>query len=605
VRLGYELIREQLFFRKELIERLPWLIRLRWIAGAAGLAGYFVVGPFLPESLPAPLPVIFCGILLYNFVYWIIWRHLSPLPDRFEARPSGPPAISARDVQRFTIFAHIQIASDLAALIMAIYYSGGIRSPLLYFFIFHIILTGILLPPVSCYIYGLAVCAAMGGLVYFQRLAWSPLYPALIVVILGTAFLVTTVKSSLRTKGRELLHLSKALDQSNAKLTALYEMVKEMGAIAERQQLMDCATRRAAQIMGVKACSIKLMDARKKTLHFASTYGLSEDYTRSKESIDIQKSPINRKIIEGSVWAIGHIEENDYFQYPEDIKKEGITALICLPLRVERMVLGVFCVYGDATHNFSESDVRFFALMSDLTAIEIEKLNTQLNRNWFLQKSAHQLRSPLHTVASMLKTVKNGFLGTVSPEQAQTIARCNRRIEMMDGLIGDLLKLSMQRTTSPQEMRRPVYPQKVLQSLVALFEAEAEAKSVAIAFHVEDTLPAIVAGERVLDDLFTNLISNAIKYTPAGGEVAVDLRRGEGEKMRFEVRDTGIGIPEEALPNLFGEFFRAENAKAHTETGTGLGLAIVKELLDQLKGTISVESRMGEGSIFTCYIPIQ
>jgi len=122
--------------------------------------------------------------------------------------------------------------------------------------------------------------------------------------------------------------------------------------------------------MGVKACSIKLMDEQKKALRFASTYGLSEDYTKSKDKIDIRKSPINRKIIEGSVFAIGNIEERDYFQYPEDIRKEGIASMICLPLRVDKMVLGVFCVYSDKAHFFTESNVQFFALMSDLTALE-------------------------------------------------------------------------------------------------------------------------------------------------------------------------------------------------------------------------------------------
>lgn len=626
MQLGYELIREQLFFRKELIERLPWLIRLRWIAAGAGVAGCAAVYFFRQTLLPLPLALVLFVVLLYNLLFMFIWHYIPPFNYKNDLLLTDSHVFNVREVQSFSIFAHVQISADLLALFLVIYYSGGIFSPLSHFFIFHIILTGILLPPVSCYIYGLLVFLVMGGLVLLQQWSLVPVHPiwfqnsffpnefrlneiiiryfTLVTVILVTTFLVTTIKSSLRTKGRELLKLSKALDDSNSKLTALYEMVREMGLCSEPKALMDSATRQAAMIMGVKACSIKLMDEQKRTLRFASTYGLSEDYTKSKEGIDIQKSPINRKIIEGSVCAIGNIEERDYFQYPEDIRKEGIASMICLPLRVDKMVLGVFCVYSDTAHFFTESNVQFFALMSDLTAREIEKLNTQLNRNWFLQKSAHQLRSPMHTVVSMLKILKNGYLGPMNVQQEETIGRCKKRIEMMDSLINDLLRLSVSRSNLSLNALRPVHAQRILMSLSGLFEAQAREKAIEIAFHIDESLPSVMADEKLLDDLFSNLISNAIKYTEPGGRVMVSLARIEEDKIRFEVNDTGIGIPEEATSRLFTEFFRAENAKSHTEAGTGLGLVIVKEILDQLKGTVSVSSRIGEGSTFVCHFPI-
>ena len=627
MQLGNELIREQLFFRKELIERLPWLIRLRGIAAGAGLAGCAAVYFFLQTLPPLSLVLVLFVVLLYNLLFRLIWQYVPPFKYQKDLPLTDPHVINAGEVQSFSNFAHLQISADLLALFFAIYYSGGIYSPLANFFIFHIILTGILLPPVSCYIYGILVFLVMGGLILLQEWGWVTIYPVwfqnsllsnelgpneiiiryitLVTVILITAFLVTTIKLSLRTKGRELLKLSKELDESNTKLTALYEMVREMGLISESKALMDSATRQAARIMGVKACSIKLMDEQKKALRFASTYGLSEDYTKSKDKIDIRKSPINLKIIEGSVFAIGNIEERDYFQYPEDIRKEGIASMICLPLRVDKMVLGVFCVYSDKAHFFTESNVQFFALMSDLTALEIEKLNTQLNRSWFLQKSAHQLRSPLHTVISMLKILKNGYLGTMNVRQEETIERCKKRIEVLDSLIGDLLRLSISRANLSLDILRPVNAQRILVSLSGLFEAQAREKAVEIAFRVDESLPSVMAAERLLDDLFSNLISNAIKYTQPGGKVTVSLSHGEEGKIRFEVNDTGIGIPEDAYSHLFAEFFRAENAKSYTEDGTGLGLVIVKEILDQLKGTISVRSRIGEGSTFTCYIPVK
>jgi two-component system phosphate regulon sensor histidine kinase PhoR len=110
------------------------------------------------------------------------------------------------------------------------------------------------------------------------------------------------------------------------------------------------------------------------------------------------------------------------------------------------------------------------------------------------------------------------------------------------------------------------------------------------------------ATEEGLDRIFVNLVGNAIKYTPAGGEVTV-LPCGSGGEISVAVTDTGIGIPPEALPHLFEEFYRAPNARAAKITGTGLGLAIVKELVDRYGGRIEVESRLGEGSTFTVTLP--
>ncbi|RPH52859.1 MAG: GAF domain-containing protein [Desulfobacteraceae bacterium] len=619
---GYELVKEQLFFRKELIERLPWLIRLRWIIVAAGFAGYGALCLFGQNLPPFPIAIVFSAILLYNLLFHLVWKYIPPFKLQSVRQSDDAPRLCDREIRAFTLFAHTQISADLLALCAAVYYSGGIYSPLVHFFIFHIILTGILLPPVSCYLYGILVFLVMGGLLLFQQWSLVPIYPiwfqdalfsnksglneiiirylTLMTVILVTAFLVTTIKLSLRTKGRELLHLSKALDESNTKLTALYEMVREMGLCSEQKALMDSATRHAAGIMGVKACSIKLIDEQQKTLRFASAYGLSEDYTKSKDCIDITKSPINRKIIEGSVSAIGNIEERDYFQYPEDIRKEGIASMICLPLRVDKMVLGVFCVYSKTAHYFGDSDVRFFALMADLTALEIEKLNTQLNRTWFLQKVAHQLRSPLHAVVGLLKILKNGYLGAINARQEEILLRCEKRLEMSDSLVSDLLRLSIRRSSPNRDDMHQVYLQKVLRSLSGFFEAQAREKSLYIEFQIDDTLPAVTATERMLDDLFSNLISNAIKYTPPEGRVAIRLERGEENRILLEVTDTGIGIPEDAFSKLFTEFFRAENAKSYTEAGTGLGLVIVKEILDRLKGTVSVNSIPGKGATFTC-----
>ena len=609
MQLGYQLVREQLFFRKELIERVYWFIHLRWIAAGAGLASSWAAYLFIEPAFPIiPVHIVLISVILYNGLFHAV--HSRVLAHRL------------LDVRAFDVFAHIQIGLDLLALFFLIYFTGGITSPILLFVIFHIILAGILLSPLSCFIYSLLVLAAAAVLMVFHNV--FPAQPVLFqslpflhpvdfprillsylvfsAVILITAFLVTTVKLSLQTKGRELLLVSKELDESNTKLTALYEMVKEMALHTDLQPLLDSATRNAARIMGVKGCSIKLLDEQRRHLRFASTYGLSLDYV-AKGTIEIEKSPINRKIIEGSTYTIGKINEKDYFQYPEDIEKDGIASMICLPLRVQKMVLGVFCVYSDVSYYFVEKDVAFFSLMSDLTALSIEKMKNELDKTWFLQKASHQLRSPSNAISSMLKTIRKGYMGPITRKQEETIERCEKRIEILGFLIKDLLELGTKRAVMHRIEMHPVDSAKIMKTVMALYRTQASEKDIDISLHIGESLPPVQAEEKLLDDLFSNLISNAIKYTRPGGRVRVSLEREGQDRIVCSVADTGIGIPEQEMPQLFSEFFRAENAKAYVEEGTGLGLVIVKEILDRLRGSISVKSTQDQGTTFTCLLP--
>jgi len=116
--------------------------------------------------------------------------------------------------------------------------------------------------------------------------------------------------------------------------------------------------------------------------------------------------------------------------------------------------------------------------------------------------------------------------------------------------------------------------------------------------------PAVVAGDAaLLEQMGENLVSNAIKYTPAGGKVTLAVAPAAGGWLRLEVSDTGIGIPEEARARLFSEFFRAENARQLEVTGTGLGLVIVREIATQHGGRVEVESAERRGSTFTVFLP--
>lgn len=388
------------------------------------------------------------------------------------------------------------------------------------------------------------------------------------------------------------------------KMIAVCEMIRTGTKHAQLQDFMDLVTRTTTEIMQVKACSIKMLDMDRETLRFASSCGLSEDYA-ARGVLRIEKSGVNRQVVDGALYSIGHIEDAKSFQYPEDVRKEGIRSMLCLPLRVDTKTFGVFCVYSDQSHFFTESDIGFFALMTDLIALTMDGIIREKAQNWFLHKSAHQLRSPLGAVESMLKLLGQGYLGQLNADQQKTIERCLKRLVISQETVADLLKLASERQEVGPPQLVPVDVAAILANLEALYRTQADKGGLKFQVEVAANPPRLLAQTRMLDDLFGNLISNALKYTPTGGTVTVRLYQPASESLAFEVADTGVGIAEEDLPRLFTEFFRSESAKAITEEGTGLGLAIVKEILDRLGGTIRVKSRLGSGTQVICTLPLR
>ena len=364
--VGHEIIKEQLFFRKELKERVYWFIKLRWAAAVAGLVGSW--GLYLMDST-SPVGYLTAAalfIFLYNIAFFFIGRRLET---------------TRGDISQYQTFAHIQVVADLIALFVLILLTGGLVSPIISFVLFHVILAGILLAPVSCYIYAAVNIIALTGLLFMHDAGLIPAYssrisnllfptltnyPDILIPYLAfcaslliVAFLTTSIKVTLRFKGRELMKVSRDLEISNAKLNSLYDMIKEIGIHTKLQDLLDSATRNAALTMGVGACSIKLLERDGERLRFASTYGLSRDYL-AKESILVEKSPVNKRIIDGSVYSIGNVQEAGYFQYPEDVKHEGIFSMLCLPLQVASKTIGRLLRVQQGTKSVQRSGRRLF-----------------------------------------------------------------------------------------------------------------------------------------------------------------------------------------------------------------------------------------------------
>ena len=151
-------------------------------------------------------------------------------------------------------------------------------------------------------------------------------------------------------------------------------------------------------------------------------------------------------------------------------------------------------------------------------------------------------------------------------------------------------------------LHEPVDVGAVAGRVLAALRALAEKKNIRLESDIADVFPALQGDEDRLQSTLTNLVNNAIKFTPRDGRVRVSVRR-RGKELVIKVSDTGMGIPKEALPRIFDRFYRVHHPGRHIQ-GTGLGLAIVKKIVTMHGGRIEVESKVGQGTTFTIHLPV-
>jgi PAS domain S-box-containing protein len=239
------------------------------------------------------------------------------------------------------------------------------------------------------------------------------------------------------------------------------------------------------------------------------------------------------------------------------------------------------------------------AVLIDVTEEKkIEKMKSD-----FMSYVAHELKAPLGAIEGYLNLIVDGITADKPETEREMIVKSRDRAHSLIALINDLLDLSRaDRKKSLKEMRALDIGELVKET-IDFYQNRADAKSQKIEIKIDENLPPIQGNKEDLSRLFANLISNAIKYTPAEGTVTISAQRTNSH-VRVDVVDTGIGISKEAQKNIFDEFYRAQNALDKKITGTGLGLSIAKKIAEDHRGYIDVQSEENIGSTFRVTLPI-
>ncbi len=211
---------------------------------------------------------------------------------------------------------------------------------------------------------------------------------------------------------------------------------------------------------------------------------------------------------------------------------------------------------------------------------------------------AHELRTPLTVIAGHIEAMRDGVL-PATPERLSVIYA---EIEQLQHLVGDLRTLTQADAGELKLNLTPLPPGELLDQARATFEPQAGQKGVALEIQVEARLPAVRVDEIRMTQVLENLISNALRYTPAGGRITLSAA-AQGDQVRLSVEDTGPGIPPEHLPHVFDRFYRADESRSGDDGESGLGLAIAKAIVEAHGGALTAENRTGGGARFSLTLP--
>jgi len=222
-------------------------------------------------------------------------------------------------------------------------------------------------------------------------------------------------------------------------------------------------------------------------------------------------------------------------------------------------------------------------------------------RSEFVANVSHELRTPLTSIKGYVETLLDGALENRDLAE-RFLQIVYEESDRLNRLIGDLIELSALETRRSEIVKKELDSRQLTEKVQAVLLPVAGRKNIVIRTTVRPGAEKIYADQDMLEQLLLNLLDNAIKYSPSGETVSLEIAANLSG-VSIKVADNGIGIPADSLPRLFERFYRVDKARSRLAGGTGLGLAIVKHIVERHRGQIQVESVEGKGSVFTVLLP--
>lgn len=380
----------------------------------------------------------------------------------------------------------------------------------------------------------------------------------------------------------------------------LIEISRDLASTLDLDTLLRRIILAAKEISISEAASILLYDEKKQELFFAAATNASSEMILRGISVPMESVAgwvaLNRQY---AIVDDVHKDER-YFDHVEKATQLSTRSLVAIPMITKEHVIGVLEVLNKTEGSFSMEDIEILIVLGAQAAIAIE--NTRLfQQSDLISELVHELRTPLTSIGTIAYLLERP---NTTEEQrvdlAHTIHQETQRLNEMASRFLDLSRLESGRAN----FEMSTFPvADLIDEACQIIQAKATDEHIQIHLEVLPTVSVIEADRDKIKQVLINLLSNAVKYNKPGGDIYLKTW-DDGNSLYISVRDTGIGVPEDALPHLFEKFFR-HSAAERTAHGTGLGLSICRKIVENHNGQISVASQVGEGTIFTIQLPLQ
>ncbi len=412
------------------------------------------------------------------------------------------------------------------------------------------------------------------------------------VTFLGRQFVITSEKEQildlLVSTFEEIVRSNRELESRTVELNLILENIGDGVLVADADGQLILSNPMAEQLLGDKA----LM---RRPVHWGAEHGFFRIDRRTPLAAD--EMPLARALAGQS------LDDVEMFVRTPHAPHGAYIAVSARPLRTDRgRVRGGVIAFRDVSER-KRLDAMMEAQSAELARAKERAEQESRYKSRFLASMSHELRTPLNAIIGFSELLDQEIFGSLSARQKEYVGYVVQSGRHLLSLVNDILDLSKIEAGRMELAREWVAPRLVIDAVHGSVQPLAQKQGVTLVLEVPEELPQLYVDEMRFRQILFNLLSNGIKFTPAGGKVTLRALLVD-DRLEVQVIDTGVGIRPEDLVRLFREFERVEDGTRPKVEGTGLGLALTKRLVELHGGTIHVESTPDVGSAFTFKLPV-
>ncbi len=410
--------------------------------------------------------------------------------------------------------------------------------------------------------------------------------------------------------------LHEELERHLSEVSTLLTLAHQITSSLDLNEILDRIVHILRKVFDCRACCIFLLNEESQILEIKAASGIKPKWL--KEARMKVGEGIGGKVAREAVpvYIPDSRQDPDFIVFDPSVR-----SLFVVPLLARGKVIGTLNVDDDKVCAFSPDEGRLLTIAAAQAAVAIENARlfeslreraARLERAYeelkemsnlkaeFVQNVSHELRTPLTFIRGYVELFLDGSLGELNPAQKEKMEIVVNKAKALDRLVDDILSLQHIETVGIKVM--PTSLAEIAHLALEAANAKAQQAGISLKTKIPDSLPLVLGDRDRIGQVFDNLLGNAIKFSPDGGEITVRIE-DENEYLRVEVADTGIGISTDKLDKVFERFYQVDGSTTRHFGGAGLGLAIVKDIVEAHGGKAGVKSELGKGSTFFFTLP--